>query len=281
MPALEINISHLFKLEGHFLPNKENSKIFPPKFSTDFSNQVFATFYTLFKNEGKKFNEARQIFEEQFPTFQSWIDDTDTRNFMRNVMNYIFRVEKELEDDIKIDFDELIFDIRGVTFQVCFKLLDFLKICESPIERKFLIAFIKYSLNKNHGVKLEHPELDECTLSTADPTLKIYPQHLIEGARVDFLISLEGNIIYSLENFGEFGNKKVNTSVIVECQGRDYHYSTIKKINQTNSRTIKLQIVNPVLSYSGSLINYNVNECVQKTYNFLLDRLKVGINNFI
>jgi hypothetical protein len=93
------------------------------------------------------------------------------------------------------------------------------KACESPIERAFVAAFFLY-----HGYKYGKPLLsDRYSLSADAPQMFIIPQFTAGPYRVDFLIGW---------NIGEHRH----TSVVVECDGHDFHEKTKRQAARDKAR---------------------------------------------
>jgi len=169
-------------------------------------------------------------------------------------------------------------------------LVEAFKTCESPIERYFLSAIIV--LKADHSEELViHTKKD--TLDTSQPwtsKFHIYPQHTIGEYRVDFLLTHE----YADYPKDEKGEKQFNKdpyfrpySLVVECDGHDYHEKTKEQASRDKERDRTLQACGyPVFRFSGSDLHRDALRCAydctkfldEKVYGKLDDNSQSGLN---
>lgn len=132
--------------------------------------------------------------------------------------------------------------------------------CKSPIESIFYLAI-------NMIQELCEP-FEECCL-------EITPQYEIEveGMRyyADFLIDI----------FSLIGFKEHRVSVIVECDGHDYHKITKKQVQRDNERDLALKKAGyDILHFSGSQIYQNPIKCAMDVIEYMsIKNSHLKINN--
>lgn len=113
-----------------------------------------------------------------------------------------------------------------------------LSACESPIERAFGVSFMLL-----HGYMHGRPSISgSFFLSSGAPQMFMIPQFETGPYRVDFLIGW---------NIG----KHMQTSIVVECDGHDFHEKTKKQAARDKSRDRALSAeFARVLRFTGSEI---------------------------
>jgi very-short-patch-repair endonuclease len=109
--------------------------------------------------------------------------------------------------------------------------------CESPIEIEL-------------GARL----LNTFRLLNSDG-LRLFSQYLIEPFRYDFGIVLRERLI-----------------ALVECDGRDFHWSEDQKKNDRVKEKVAAQLGVRFFRFSGALIYENSKECVRRILNEILKR---------
>lgn len=126
-------------------------------------------------------------------------------------------------------------------------------LAESHIEREYVwaLALLAYEHCDLVITKAEPSEGD-----LPDYFLEIIPQHQIGDFRVDFFVRYGG------------GKNIDNTTVIVECDGHDYH-ETKKAAAADKKRDRKLQNISHVLRFTGSEIHRDAFGCAFETLQFL------------
>jgi len=141
---------------------------------------------------------------------------------------------------------------------------------------------IRKAYNRNYGLILQNRKRGSLSIKTGNPLIKIELQKMLQRFRVDFFVTIEASIHIRERNSNKnLGQSSGYSSVVVECQGNEYHYQNSDQINETNSRLIDLQSNYPVLPFSGNIINHNSNYCIEKTINFLLNEINRDVQKIL
>jgi len=128
-------------------------------------------------------------------------------------------------------------------------------LCESPIE-----AMMFWALSVRHALYSEGH-------------ITINAQHKIDDYRVDFMVTLtEGHLQQTLGY--RVGTPRLYASVIVECDGHDFHEKTKEQARRDKKRDRTLQKLGyNVLRFSGSDIWKDVMKCADECLEFLEAKL--------
>jgi very-short-patch-repair endonuclease len=104
----------------------------------------------------------------------------------------------------------------------------------------------------------------------SDPRfLRIEPQYQIGSYRVDFLVSLD---FYVHDPAAQHSARKETASVIVECDGHDYHDRTKEQASRDRKRDRALQALGfRVFRYTGSDIWKDVLACAEESIRTLTE----------
>jgi very-short-patch-repair endonuclease len=121
--------------------------------------------------------------------------------------------------------------------------------CQSPIEKIFMMSFYIICI-------LRSEELKENDLGVV-----VFPQYQIKTDKTryfaDFFIFIER--LHS------------EISVIVECDGHDFHKSTKQQVEYDNSRDFEIKKQGyDILRFSGSYIYKNPLKCANDVFDYLL-----------
>lgn len=121
--------------------------------------------------------------------------------------------------------------------------------CNSPIESIFMMAFNIVSI------------LREKELNDDDYGVSIFPQHEIQIEKkkyyADFFIWIQ--------------NSESDISVLVECDGHDFHEKTKEQVEKDNEREYELKMAGyEILRFSGSQIYNNPFKCANDVYDYLI-----------
>lgn len=130
--------------------------------------------------------------------------------------------------------------------------------CESPIEKLMLVGFwgrsVAQALTKTEYT-LEQDSKVVQGLAASAPHILLAQQARIGNRRVDFLLA------------------SAQRSVVVECDGRDFHDRTNSQITADKSRDRELVAAGyPVMRFSGAEIWRNANACVDQVLAFLTEK---------
>lgn len=166
----------------------------------------------------------------------------------------------------------------------------FTDLCESPIELELLTALwavVNYEQRgelsiKKAGTYAETHELDFC----ADPKVEISPQSNFElkvqvmpqmqigDYRVDFAITSRASVYVNSAEHGD-ANGIAHAyvylpTVIIECDGHDFHERTKEQAARDKKRDRYLQSSgNPVLRFTGSEIYRDAWGCASQVTDFI------------
>ena len=147
---------------------------------------------------------------------------------------------------------------------------------ESPVEALFyyglVLSAVEQGINIKTGYKNKRPyhyfyRADaNCTDSEGIPTVTIMPQSQIGEYRVDFLIEYEQDIIET-DDQGNDKGVQFRSSIIVECDGHDFHEKTKAQASKDKKRDRVLQSVGyRVFRFTGSDIYKDPISCAEEVY---------------
>jgi len=157
-------------------------------------------------------------------------------------------------------------------------LYDAFSICESPIEAMFMSALLVYAstnwmkirINANrrtHRLNYQANTLQE---------LIITPQYVIGDYRIDFWVEFEeivpdfDNEIISKNGEKIPGSRIGKASVLVECDGHEFHEKTKEQAAKDKKRDRMLQSIGfHVFRFTGSEIWKNPLSCAQEVFQYL------------
>jgi very-short-patch-repair endonuclease len=128
-----------------------------------------------------------------------------------------------------------------------------------------------------YDVAFEFPDDDKeaaCCRKTGEPrSVYVCPQHRIGRLHVDFLVTRTD--FYGLV-MGADGRETLvprSTSVVVECDGHEFHEKTRDQARRLSRRDREVQMVGmPVLRYAGSEVWRAAAECAKEIIAFLEGR---------
>lgn len=164
--------------------------------------------------------------------------------------------------------------LRHESFKIAVDLDMIFEQCQSPIEKMFLSALICACNNKGIGISLyseENVPHFEDILSFASSYLLIYPQKQIGKYRVDILLTLIMDGYYDYQTEGIISGKH---SLIIECDGHDYHEKTKEQASSDKSRDRELQAIGyNIFRFAGSDIYKDVFKCVTECIEYLFDKI--------
>lgn len=121
-----------------------------------------------------------------------------------------------------------------------------LEMCESPIEKIFLLAF---------EIVNKHKKTD----------IFISPQVEIVGTKKDYIAD------FTIE-YDEICNPdfKKDFALIIECDGYDFHQKTKKQVEYDNNREYDLKMIGyQIIRFSGSEIYNNPLKCALKVFDYI------------
>lgn len=157
------------------------------------------------------------------------------------------------DNSIWSEVDEPVYSPAGVLAQSMLRsagvqLSRHLRACESPIEEAMLVSLISTGLQLGDLVEVGGFTVGwDDGLSSAVKTLLVKPQFKVEKFRADFRVSLRK------QPRGREESREA--SVLVECDGHDYHERTKDQARRDKSRDRKLQALgHQVLRFTGSEI---------------------------
>lgn len=142
------------------------------------------------------------------------------------------------------------------------RLNNLLEETESPIEKQLLLGFLntqRLTSIGNAGSKYALSLMIECE------NVYIIPQEYITPKiRVDFVIVVLG------------GAKKNYASVVIECDGHDFHEKTKEQAKKDKARDRKITAEGyKILRFTGSEIYNDLDRCIQE----ITDLIKKEIKN--
>jgi len=155
-------------------------------------------------------------------------------------------------------------------------LIDAFETCQSPIERLFLSALIAVAADDSHEIVL-YAEKHRFDLSPPTwPKLHIQPQCVIGDYKVDFLLLWESARNSSQEQQAPTVSPfpKTQSSLVVECDGHDFHEKTKDQTSRDKERDRTLQSCGfHVFRYSGSDIYRDPIKCAIECREFLVEQM--------
>jgi very-short-patch-repair endonuclease len=140
---------------------------------------------------------------------------------------------------------------------------DYGKLTESPIEVSFLLAFLAtlYTYGEPYLV-VKEAAIAEMALARNSRITIIRPQAQIEAYRVDFLVT------YRLWDGIDPGDR-IDASIVIECDGHDFHEKTKEQASKDKARDRRLQMLGcRVFRFSGSDLYQRPIDCAQEVYEF-------------
>jgi very-short-patch-repair endonuclease len=159
-----------------------------------------------------------------------------------------------------------------------------LRLADSPIEARFLIALILFAVEEGWRVEIrespsehQYPHAVNYGVNSDSNVLLILPQFKLGEYRVDFLLRYTHTTIARLPP-GTDSNSSVRREfqtlierqIIVECDGHDYHERTKEQARRDKKRDRRLQAMGfPVYRYTGSEIYQDSIECVREVVRIL------------
>lgn len=153
--------------------------------------------------------------------------------------------------------------------------------CESPIERQMFLGFVLHAIMNNYVVKVPFRRRGEREVSFGPPDvftppegkdysngcLVLDPQAMIGNYRVDFSVSLTTEEEVTARD-GRLTYVPITRTVLVECDGHDFHERTKEQAAHDRKRDRLLQSVGyRVLRFTGSEIYRDVLGCVDEVMN--------------
>ncbi|MBF0502792.1 MAG: DUF559 domain-containing protein [Candidatus Riflebacteria bacterium] len=151
--------------------------------------------------------------------------------------------------------------------------------CESPIEIHFISAFICAAAVNDIAIQVYNNHSQQLLTSSQESDFDgfiIKPQYELSGYRCDFLIeyaSTEPDFERPVKTAGGLeipGFKKLRTSVIVECDGHDFHEKTKHQAARDKKRDRNIQSTGfHILRFTGSEIWKSPVGCAQEVIEFL------------
>ena len=174
---------------------------------------------------------------------------------------------------------------KGLTDLLC----DIYKLAnqtESPIEALFyyglVLSAVEQEINIKTGYRNKRPHYyfyraDANYPDSEDtPTVTIMPQSQIGEYRVDFLIEYEQDIIET-DDQGNDKGVQFRSSIIVECDGHDFHEKTKAQASKDKKRDRVLQSVGyRVFRFTGSDIYKDPISCAEEVYGLFHQELGDG-----
>lgn len=175
----------------------------------------------------------------------------NTSNYLLHELDTFLKLPRKVQEQMWIELRDEKIDKR--LFNVAYD-FEVYEQCESPIEIIFAYYWDRYYLE--NGVQISGAQL--------------YPQETItidngKNYRVDFLIEYFRLVGDTID-----GVKELCDTVIVECDGHQFHEKTKEQVNRRNQRDYDLKMAGyDVIHFSGSELYNNPQECIQKVVNFL------------
>lgn len=169
---------------------------------------------------------------------------------------------------------------RGNLFE-CFKIAFFdslmgdldelFKDLDSPIEERLLISLLISGLENVGEVRLRSIHTST-SIGSGPEYISIYAQRDIENYRVDFYIEYEDLFYSSIY-------KQIKSSLIVECDGHEFHEKTKEQAKKDKRRDRILQTLgHPVFRFTGSEIFNSPFICSNSIIDFLIKSLQLKID---
>lgn len=136
-----------------------------------------------------------------------------------------------------------------------------LALCESPIEQLLALAIIDSNFSRHHGVRIARPKPDAGHVLPYNPLpeenqeLTLYPQWRLKRWRIDFRLDWE-----------RFETAQSAKTVLIECDGHDFHERTKKQAASDRSRDRALQRAGyQIIRFTGSELTRNSKRCAAET----------------
>ena len=150
---------------------------------------------------------------------------------------------------------------------------DAYRMLESPIEVSMFFALALVGLQDERSVQYVHNGVARGNFPGAGPLLHIEPQASVGEYRVDFLITLAEQVPDFEHMIGESpGFKVVESKIVVECDGFDFHERTKEQASKDHARDRTLQSMGyQVFRYTGADIWKDVFACAEEVVSRLND----------
>lgn len=135
-----------------------------------------------------------------------------------------------------------------------------LDVCESPIERAFLAAFEMHCLLHKATPHIGMPSDEIIARSRETKCLEMFivPQWKVGSYRADFLLGMAG------------AGTHRQTSIIVECDGHQWHEKTREQARRDKERERALNLeVAKVIRFTGSEIHNRPLACFEEALSAL------------
>lgn len=127
------------------------------------------------------------------------------------------------------------------------------RLCDSPIERAMLYALAVVAWDYCDGVLFRVDAGAAGTLATRGSYLEIHPQAPVGRYRVDLLLTFVTPEAIADDDGAVTGFRRRTNSLIVECDGHDWHDRTRDQATRDRARDRALQTRGmPVFRYTGS-----------------------------
>ena len=177
--------------------------------------------------------------------------EENTDNVYLRQLDTFLKLPRKVQEDMWQDLKGGMIDPKKLDFAYDFSTYE---LCESPIEIIFAYYFDKWKVNN----------LDKNT-----ENIYLEPQYdfneIGKRYRLDFFIeytTLQGDTI---DNLNEYCS-----TVVVECDGHQFHERTKEQVKRGNQRDYDLKMSGyDVIHFSGSELYNNPQECVQKVVEYL------------
>lgn len=139
---------------------------------------------------------------------------------------------------------------------------------ESPIEHALIVAFSGLCHRYGESAYVQPPSSPTDWLSILpssqprDPWIVVEPQKKLRDYRVDFLVSFNVGLPEP--------DKPVIKTVVVECDGHDFHDRTPEQASRDRARDRAIQASGiPVLRFTGTDINRNPMKCAESIFEYI------------
>jgi very-short-patch-repair endonuclease len=131
-------------------------------------------------------------------------------------------------------------------------IIEALNRCESAIEKQLLTALYTGAICF-HNTSLVVNGKQQAELDRGTPGLFIEPQFKIDRFRADFLVT--------------HSNGTIKKSVVVECDGHEFHERTKEQAKRDRSKDRRIQDLGfKIFRFTGSEIYSNPDRCVQEIF---------------
>lgn len=171
--------------------------------------------------------------------------------YLQNLDTFL-KLPRLIQEKIWLDMSDL--DVSKELFDVTYN-FDVYSQCESPIEVIFAYYYDRWYSNKFHS---------------KDLVFELIPQEIIttdnsKTYRVDFLLEC-----YLYKEKDEY-----YSSLIVECDGHQFHEKTKEQVRKRNERDFNLKLSGyDIIHFSGSEIYNEPEKCVNNVIEYLEKNLR-------